>query len=262
MKLYRDLNITYYLLSFAAAAALLLPPVLRDESILPYALPAFLCVFCLALVFQYLAMRRINKNMALLEGCRIKEYTAAYEKLLPRARKSSELLVKLNLSAGYIEQGYPRKALDLLRELPAFPKGRRGVPLRLCYDNNLAVCHRQLGDLDTAEKLLEQFRADLAAAPEKTPQLEQMTVNCRAQATLLRMARGDFDGARAFFEGKLEADTTERQRVADHYALAWVSLQEGDRAQSARHLEYVLAHGGDTWYVGAARERMRQLRVK
>ena len=262
MRVYRDLTIAYFLLAFAGGMALVVPPVLADKSILLPALLAGLWVAACAFILQFLTIRRLNKLMALLEECRIKEYTAAYEKLLPKAGKSSVPFLKLNLSAGYIEQGHPRKALDLLRELPAFPKGRRGAPLRLCCDNNLAVCHRMLGDLDTAEKLLEQFRADLADAPERTPQLEQMTINCRAQATLLRMARGDFDGARTFFEGKLEADTTERQRVADHYALAWVSLQEGDRAQSARHLEYVLAHGGDTWYVGAARERMRQLRVK
>ncbi len=89
-----------------------------------------------------------------------------------------------------------------------------------------------------------------------------MANHCQTQSMLLRMARGDFDGARAFFENQLPADATERSRVADHYALAWVSLQEGDKTQSAKHLEYVLAHGGDTWYVGAARERMRHLRLK
>ena len=268
MKLYRDLHIVEFLLAGTGAVAIVLPPTLRDQSIFLPSLLAFLWIVVCAFFFQWLAIRRLNKVMALLNECRVKEYVAQYEKLLGRARRKTTLpvkttlSVKLNLSAGYIELGHPRKALELLRDLPDFPKGRSGTALRLVYDNNMAVCQRMLGDLDEAGRLLEQYRADLAAAPEKTPQRTQIVSHCRKQAMLLNMARGDFDGARVFFQTELRTDATERSRVADHYALAWVSLQEGSRDESAKHLEYVLAHGGDTWYVSAARERMRQLRIK
>ena len=262
MKLYRDLNAVAFLLSLAGALAIVLPPTLRDENIFLPSLLAFLWIVACVFFFQWLAVKRLNKVMALLNECQVKEYVAEYEKLLGRARRKAVLPVKLNLSAGYIELGHPRKALELLRDLPAFPKGRGGAALRLVYDNNMAVCHRMLGDLDTAETLLAQYQADLAAAPEKTPQRAQTVSHYRKQAMLLNMARGNFDGARVFFETELQTDTTPRSRVADHYALAWVSRQEGNAEESARHLEYVLAHGGDTWYVSAARERMRQLRIK
>ena len=262
MKLYRDLNIVSSSLAVAGAVAIVLPPTLRDQNILLPSLLAFLWIVVCVVFFQWLAVKRLNKVMALLNECQVKEYVAEYEKLLGRARRKAVLPVKLNLSDGYIELGHPRKALELLRDLPDFPKGRRGAARRLVYDNNMAVCHRMLGDLDTAEKLMARYQADLAAAPEKTPQRAQYTAHCHTQAMLLNMARGNFDGARVFFETELQTDATERSRVADHYALAWVSLQEGSKDESARHLEYVLAHGGDTWYVSAARERMRQLRIK
>ena len=262
MKLYRDLNIVSFLLAVAGAVAIVLPPTLRDQNILLPSLLAFLWIVVCVFFFQWLAVKRLNKVMALLNECRVKEYVAQYEKLLARARRKTILPVKLNLSAGYIELGHPRKALELLRDLPDFPKGRGGAALRLVYDNNTAVCLRMLGDLDMAEALLKRYQADLSAAPEKTPQRAQTATQYRKQAMLLNMARGSFDGARVFFETELRTDATARSRVADHYALAWISLQEGSRDESARHLEYVLAHGGDTWYVSAARERMRQLRIK
>lgn len=261
MRLYRDLHIVYYVVALGGAFALL-PPVLRGENILLPALLAFLCIVCSAVFFQYLALRRLNKLMALLEECRVKEYVAQYEKLLPRAGRRSAPALKLNLSAGYIELGHPRKALELLESLPAFPETRSGAASRLCRDNNLAVCHRMLGDLDAAERLMEQFRAELEDAPAKTPQRSQFATICDTQTMLLNMARDKFDGAAAFFEKKLTGDTTLRSRVADHYALAWAKTREGSRDQAAKHLEYVLAHGGDTWYVSAARERLRRLRVK
>ncbi len=262
MKLYRGLNIACGLVSFVGAMAVVLPAVLANRSILLPVLLAFLWVVLCAIANRKLVIRRLNKIMALLDDCRIGEYVAEYEKLLPRAKNSDALFVRLNLSAGYIEQGHPRKALDILRDLPDIPAGRRGTSSRLCYENNTAVCHRMLGDLDTAETLMETLRSDLETAPEKTPQLAQIASNYQAQACLLRMARGNFEGSRALFEGQLPAASSERSRVAAHYALAWVSLREGRKDESARHLEYVLAHGGDTWYVGAARERMRQLRIK
>ena len=261
MKFYRDLNIISFLLAVVGAVAIVLPPTLRDENILLPCLLAFLWIVVCVFFFQRLAVKRLNKVMALLEACRVREYVDAYEKLLSRAGGNAAF-VRLNLSAGYIEQGYPQKALTLLRDLPAFSGSRSGTAMRLVYDNNLVVCHRMLGDLDTAGKLMEQFRADLAAAPAKAPQLAQITAQCRKQAMLLSMARDNFDGARDFFETELRSDVTERSRVADHYALAWACTQEGNTEQAGRHLEYVIAHGGDTWYVSSARERLRQLRVK
>jgi len=262
MRLYRDLHVVYYIVALGGAFALLLPPVFQDRNILLPALLAFLWIILSALVFQRLAIKRLNKLMTLLEECRIKEYIEGYEKLLPRAGRKSSAALKLNLSAGYIELGHPKRALELLESLPAFPESRSGAASRLCRDNNLAVCHRMLGDLDAAERLMELFRAELADAPAKTPQRSQFAAIGDTQAVLLSMARGNFDGAAAFFEKKLPEDATLRSRVADHYALAWASTQAGEPEQAKRHLEYVLAHGGDTWYVSAARERLRRLRVK
>ena len=260
MKLYRDLNWICLALSVGGALALLLPPTLRDEKILLPALLAFGWIVVCVFFFQWLAVKRAGKTMALLEDCRVREYTAQYEKLLDRAKGKLALPVKLNLSAGYIELGHPGRALELLRDLPDFPKGRQGAALRLAYDNNAAVCHRMLGDLDTAEKLMERYQADLAAAPEKTPQRAQYAAHCHTQAMLLNMARGNFDGARAFFETRLQTAATIRHRVADHYALAWVCDHEGRRDEAREHLRYAAAHGGDTWYVQAAKTRLANLK--
>ena len=260
MKYDRRLNILFYLLSLAGALALVIPPVLRGDHIAIYAASAFLWILLCAMLFQFLAVRKLNAVMALLESCRTEEYIARYRELVQNASGSSAYALKLNLSAGYLEAGRAREALELLQSLPLVPEGRGKTALELLYDNNHLVACRMLDRLEEADRALETFRAHLDAAPPRTPQLEQFRRSFQSQSVLLRMTRGDFEGAEAYWQEDLESSArTLRHVAADRYALGWTLHALGRAEESREHLAWVAENGGDTWYAASAREKLAAL---
>ncbi len=257
MSLFRGLRVLYCAAIFAGTAAIMF---LTPES--PAWLHPVLIVLWVLLVFaafEGIAFARLKRANDLLDNCRCRDYIDYWERMLPRARRTNAFTVKLNLSAGYLEMGRPQRARELLDSLPPIPEKPRYASYRLVNDNNRVVCSRMLDRLDEADAQLSLYRTHLAAVSPKLAKRSRIDTLCETQAVLQRMARGDFDGAIPYFEGRLRDAPALRGRVAAHYDLAWALHHEGRIDEARDHLAWAAANGGDTWYATAAKRKLEAL---
>lgn len=77
--------------------------------------------------------------------------------------------------------------------------------------------------------------------------------------TLLRMARGNFEGVSAFFARQLEKSSPLRRQVGLHYHLARSLSHEGRTDEARDHLLFAAENGGDPWYVSAAKKQLENM---
>ena len=259
LKLYKDL-LSLYWAGIAVLIALVMYLVWHhSDALLLILLGGWVLVFAWCYFLAFIGSRRLGAVLGLLNGCHVQEAARQYVRLLPRAKGSTLTLIRLNLSACYLEAGEPRKALETLEAMPPLPETKRWALPRMCREVNLAGGLRMLDRLDEADAALERAAASMAQVPEKLLARNDFRYAYGAQVTVQKMTRGDFEGAVPFYTKKLAEAAPLRKQVAAHYDLAWALTHEGRLDEAREHLRFAAENGGDTWYAAAARKKLETM---
>lgn len=258
LKLYKDLNRWYMITAFLGAMGVVLPPVLRDESFLPQAIMGFVWIICCAVVFELLARKRLNKLIVLMNECHTQAFLDAYDKL-HSDKKATQDFLSLNRSAGLLNIGRPRQALEQLQSISTdFRRSAAGAMMAATYYNNLFMAHLFLRDTFQAEQDLERMHQVLEQAQLKPLHRQALMTRYEDKRVLLNMTQGRCGGAEDYLTTVLESEETTLGKVSYHYWLARLCERDGRTQEAYEHMRFVWRSGGDTWYAREAAKMLKE----
>ena len=258
LKLYKDLNLAYFLTAFAGGIAILLPPIWHDEPFLPQALLSFVWILLCGVVFELLAAKRLNKLIELLNNCHTQAFLDAYDKLHSKQTRTQTLLA-LNRSAGLLNIGRPRQALAQLQTVStSFPSNAAGAEMAGVYYNNLLMAHLCLRDIPQAQRDLTQLQQVLNNPRLKPQHRETLLTHYRDKELVLDLVQGRYDGAEQYLTSTLADEKILLRQVSCRYWLARLYAQQGRTVEAEKELYFVRDNGGDTWYAREAAKLLEQ----
>ncbi len=129
------------------------------ETLMSYYWKIALLFLLLILIFNFIYMMyyadKIKKALVLLNEGKNQEYIAEMETILQKIKvKEYRDLIKINLSAGYINNKEYEKSLNILNSVAE--KQIRNEQLKLVYWINKAISYFRIGDFDSCKEIYNQ----------------------------------------------------------------------------------------------------------
>ena len=209
----------------------------------------------LRMLFTSRSVKKINRFVAEhTQKCQIRPCIALYERLL-NMTKGSRNYIYVNLSTLYLAVGEFDKmnqALDFVPE--SFKPDPRGISMACYYYNNRSFGKLMNGDLEHAERDLEQMKyyLDLPAAPNAAHGLSLY----EAKQYLLRVLRGESGEIELDIREKLLDQRDPSGRLLYGYILCTYYLNHGEGEKAKIYLKSMAEDGGDTFYAAWAAEQL------
>ncbi len=258
IKLFKSVTIAYFITAFAgiAAFAFLMVPFI-DFKLLFFVVP-LAWIFACVMVFSVIASKKLDKYMTLLENCEARAYADELEKLLPKAKDDvTKNLLNLNLSAAYSDIGRDDFMAHYIFSVKITKK--TAAPHKFVYHCNLFSHYIHIGELELAEKELENA-ANVLPSPKIKGRLKEMFAkHLELNKAELEMARGSFDGAEELFTASWNEAKTLREKVTTKYTLGKICEHYGRIDEARECYKFAVENGKGIRPAVEASERLAEI---
>ena len=251
-QLYKDLKVLYFVIGFSVAIPLAIFGAWVEK--IGFIILGIAFTFVLAIIIELIAQKRFNNLNKIREtNCNITEYYNGLIELRSKC-KNPKLLnnLNMNIAVAFIDMGRYQDAFNVLMGInpQSLGKGFAGAQGRAILFNNLAYTYIGLGDLESAEKVIEEMKK--AIDDPKLKNIDkiknQLFDMYTSKKMIVQIERGDFEGAEQIFLMLLEKADSNIFQVCIGYYLARVYLNSGNPEKAKRYMDFVMQYGGDTVY--------------
>ncbi len=216
-------------------------------------------IFLSVMAVNLLALAKYRRILApLYDDCDPDRFLAAAAPLLSvaSAPAAARVMIRNDFAVGLITRGDFEKAWGILENLQPSGKGPRMALTLAVIAHNRAAARLGLQDVEAAKG----FRDEMARMEPALVSEHRLLATYRNRLDRLdyriRIAEGNFEGAREFFEAVLPTCRNEYERVETRSILASVYEAAGDESGAKESLEYVAAHGNNLWTARMARRKL------
>ncbi len=261
LKMLRSTRIGYYVTSITGAFAIIFWQLFINNNVGMAIALAFLWILIMATIFSIVAAKRIRKiNTYLYNECKPQKFVEEMEKLYnQQTEEGNKNTIRISLSAGNIDAGNLERGKQYLDQVtPLSVKKYVDVLRQIVFFNNRATYYMRTGQLMEAEM-------DLACMQEvlKTKKLFEKNRRKYMDAyeykkVQLGIISNQFDGAEKILKIGLEREKSMLSQVSFRYYLGLVYLHEQKMTEARECFTFVVEHGGTTWYVGMAKEKLKE----
>jgi len=221
-----------------------------------------LWIYINSVIFNRIANKKVLKVYKLLYDCEIEAYTKHCEQMLasctgiPKAAKAVINTARLNLSTAYMTGGDNEAGLQQLLKITDFTTNRIGALQRCTYHNNFSSYYLRMLDTQNAAKALSQMEQAMQNPKLKDgDKLQDFNIYAEKQC-LLKMAIGNYDGAEQIFDLAYQREQSAIAKVSAKHVLGRIYLHYGRTEEAKEAYEYVVEHGGSTFYKSDAIKRL------
>lgn len=251
-QLYKDLKSLYFVIGFSVAIPLAAFVAWVEK--IGFFILGIAFTFVLVIIIELIAQKRFNNLNKIREtNCNITEYYNGLIELRSKCKNPKILnTLNMNIAVAFIDMGRYQDAFNILMGInpQSLGKGFAGVQGRAILFNNLAYTYIGLGDLESAEKVIEEMKKAIDDPKLKNMDKikNQLFDLYTGKKMIVQIERGDFEGAEQIFLMLLEKADSNIFQVCTSYYLARVYLNSGNPEKAKRYIDFVMQYGGDTVY--------------
>lgn len=232
------------------------------KSLLQYILIAVLLVAAWFASGAYLGWRIRKVTNILIQECDPRRFIQEMDATLKRAcfkRPSNITRYLLFKAQAYFEMADVHSTAETLDKIKVFRENRSGVFDKIYYLDMLAILQIENGELEEAEKTVEEMTVFIEKAKLNSKQRKSLWKWPESKKVQIRMKRGDYSGCREWLEQELIDTKQMLYKVSLNYTLGKVYLhfQEIEKAKEA--FNFVVEHGNKLARVNKAKEYLQSI---
>lgn len=162
--------------------------------------------------------------------------------------------VMLELSTAYLNSEHKEVAKQLLDSVYYFLDNGIGAGRRVVYYNNLFLYFLDVGDLASAENVLNDMRVSLDHPKLRKEARNTYFTAYTEKLFLLNMAKGYYGGAEQIFTVEYYRADTMYAKVKAVFTLGRIYRQQGRTEDAENAFRYVIEHGNKLYLVQEAKQ--------
>lgn len=206
----------------------------------------FLWIVLSKIIAYTYAVKRLNKVLAsLTDECDPEKCVASYKTIIKQKnlKKSVVTFLLLSLSNALREAGKKEEAMKLLKGINNFPNNKFGNEYKAVYFSYLFSTYIENGELENASYALDNMKNTLKSSKLSEVSRQRYYNVYIQRQSLLKIKKGNFDGAEDIFKLMFEVAKNNYERVSAKLTLGIIYLHYGKQAEAKEAFEFVVSNG-------------------